>query len=49
MESMRWDEIEVLVRSEVGFGKSMPLSAAMRLGEDLGRTGDEADDFMGFF
>ncbi|WP_233409928.1 MULTISPECIES: DUF1493 family protein [Burkholderia] len=49
LESMRWDEIEVFVRSEVGLGKSMPLSAAMRLWEDLGQTGDEADDFMGHF
>ncbi|WP_081059036.1 DUF1493 family protein [Burkholderia anthina] len=47
MESVRSDEIEVFVRSEVRFRKSMPLSVATRLWEDLGQTGDEADDFMG--
>lgn len=49
MENVRWDEIEVFVRAEVGLGKSTPLSAATRLWEDLGQTGDEADDFMGRF
>ncbi|WP_321804781.1 DUF1493 family protein [Burkholderia sp. BCC1993] len=49
MENVRWDEIERFVRSEIGLGKSMPLSAATRLWEDLGQTGDEADDFMGHF
>ncbi|WP_231937724.1 DUF1493 family protein [Burkholderia lata] len=49
MENVRWDEIEVFVRAEVGLGKSTPLFVATRLWEDLGRTGDEADDFMGRF
>lgn len=49
MEHVCWDEIEGFVRSEVGLGNSMPLSAATRLWEDLGQTGDEADDFMGHF
>ncbi|WP_244108505.1 DUF1493 family protein [Burkholderia anthina] len=46
---MRWEEIEVFVRSEAGLGKSMPLSAATRLWEDLGQTGDEASDFIEHF
>nr|WP_241020374.1 DUF1493 family protein [Burkholderia sp. Ac-20345] len=49
MESVRWDEIEVFVRSEVGLRKLIPLSVATRLWEDLGQTGDEADDLMGRF
>ncbi|MEK2602869.1 DUF1493 family protein [Burkholderia arboris] len=49
MENVQWDEIEAFVRSEAGLGKSMPLSVATRLWEDLGQTGDEADDFMGHF
>nr|WP_057926574.1 DUF1493 family protein [Burkholderia ambifaria] len=49
MENVRWDEIEVFVRSEVGLGNSVPLSVATRLWEDRGQTGDEADDFMGHF
>ncbi|KUZ73585.1 hypothetical protein WI36_15375 [Burkholderia ubonensis] len=49
MENVRWDEIEAFVRSEAGLGKSAPLSAATRLWEDLGQTGDEANDFMGLF
>ncbi|EDT40380.1 DUF1493 family protein [Burkholderia ambifaria] len=49
MEKVRWDEIEVFVRSEAGLGKSVRLSPVTRLWEDLGQTGDEADDFMGRF
>ncbi|MET3817661.1 hypothetical protein ACVK00_002426 [Burkholderia sp. PvR073] len=49
MEKVRWDEIEVFVRSAAGLGKSVRLSPATRLWEDLGQTGDEADDFMGHF
>ncbi|PAJ88191.1 DUF1493 family protein [Burkholderia ubonensis] len=49
MENVRWDEIEAFVRSEAGLGKSTPLSAATRLWEGLGQTGDEGNDFMGLF
>ncbi|AXK66539.1 MULTISPECIES: DUF1493 family protein [unclassified Burkholderia] len=46
MENVRWDEIEAFVRSEVGLGRSKPLAAGTRLWDDLGQTGDEANDFM---
>ncbi|WP_230950055.1 DUF1493 family protein [Burkholderia cepacia] len=49
MENVRWNEIAAFVRSEVRLGKSTPLSAATRLWQDLGQTGDEANDFMGRF
>lgn len=49
MENVCWGEIEAFVRSEVGIGQSKPLSAGTRLWEDLGQTGDEANDFMGHF
>ncbi|MCI3972559.1 MULTISPECIES: DUF1493 family protein [Burkholderia] len=49
IENVRWDEIEVFVGAEVGLGKSTPLFVATRPWEDLGQTGDEADDFMGRF
>ncbi|WP_412023036.1 DUF1493 family protein [Burkholderia cepacia] len=49
MENPSWDEIEAFVRSEVGLGRPKPLSADTRLWEDLGQTGDEANDFMGHF
>ena len=39
MDDMYWDEIEAFVRSEVGLAHSKPLSAAIRLQEDLGQTG----------
>ncbi|MDN7702124.1 DUF1493 family protein [Burkholderia semiarida] len=46
MQNVSWDEIEAFVRSEVGLGPSKPLAAHTRLWEDLGQTGDEANDFM---
>ncbi|WP_235212749.1 DUF1493 family protein [Burkholderia paludis] len=49
MENVRSGEIEDFVRSEIGLGKSMPLSAATRLFEDLDLAGNEASDFMGDF
>ncbi|NTX31341.1 DUF1493 family protein [Burkholderia pyrrocinia] len=49
MDNVSWDEIDAFVRSEVGLGQSKPLSADTRLWEDLGQTGDEANDFMGRF
>ncbi|UTV54339.1 DUF1493 family protein [Burkholderia arboris] len=49
MESVSWDEIDTFVRSEVGLSRSTPLSVDTRLWEDLGQTGDEANDFMGRF
>ncbi|KWB88735.1 DUF1493 family protein [Burkholderia ubonensis] len=49
MENVSWDEIEAFVRSEVGLRPSKPLAAHTRLWEDLGQTGDEANDFMGHF
>ncbi|MFM0069017.1 DUF1493 family protein [Paraburkholderia aspalathi] len=44
-----WDELEAFVRKEVGLGGQKPLSPATRLYEDLGQTGDDANEFMGRF
>ncbi|KVZ12232.1 DUF1493 family protein [Burkholderia ubonensis] len=49
MENVNWDEIEAFVRLAVGLRPSKPLAAHTRLWEDLGQTGDEANDFMGLF
>ncbi|KVC76530.1 hypothetical protein WL40_31805 [Burkholderia ubonensis] len=49
MENVSWDEIEAFVRLAVGLRPSKPLAAHTRLWEDLGQTGDEANDFMGLF
>ncbi|KVW34856.1 DUF1493 family protein [Burkholderia ubonensis] len=49
MENVSWDEIEAFVRLTVGLRPSKPLAAHTRLWEDLGQTGDEANDFMGLF
>ncbi|MCA8096832.1 DUF1493 family protein [Burkholderia contaminans] len=49
MENVSWGEIEAFVRSEAGLGSSKQLSADTRHWEDLGQTGDEANDFIGHF
>ncbi|WEY40091.1 DUF1493 family protein [Paraburkholderia sp. SUR17] len=49
MQDRSWSELEAFVRTEAGLGKSKPLSPATRLSEDLGQTGDDANEFMGRF
>lgn len=49
MADVSWDAIEAFVRAEVGLGPSKPLTRDTRLWEDLGLTGDDANDFMGCF
>lgn len=49
MVDASWDAIEAFVRTEVGLGPSKPLTRDTRLWEDLGLTGDDANDFMGSF
>ncbi|MGS1028940.1 DUF1493 family protein [Burkholderia glumae] len=49
MADVSWEAIEAFVRAEVGLGPSKPLTRDTRLWEDLGMTGDDANDFMGYF
>jgi hypothetical protein len=49
MQDRSWSELEAFVRTEAGLGKSTSLSPATRLSEDLGQTGDDANEFMGRF
>ena len=49
MEKISWEEIEAFVREEVGLRETKVLSPATRLWEDLGQTGDDANEFMGSF
>ncbi|WP_024905768.1 DUF1493 family protein [Robbsia andropogonis] len=49
MADVSWEAIEVFVRAEVGLGPSKPLTRDTRLWEDLGLTGDDANDFVGCF
>ncbi|WP_179402440.1 DUF1493 family protein [Burkholderia guangdongensis] len=49
MENVSWDAVTAFVRTEVGLGPSKPLTHNTRLREDLGQTGDEANDLMGHF
>lgn len=44
-----WDELDAFVRKEVGLGAKKLLSPATRLSEDLGQTGDDANEFIGRF
>lgn len=46
MENVSWEAVEAFVRAEVGLGPSRTLTRGTRLWEDLGQTGDEANDFM---
>ena len=49
MENVSWGELEAFVREEVGLRETTVLSPATRLWEDLGQTGDDANEFMGSF
>ena len=49
MENISWGELEAFVREEVGLRESKALSPATRLWEDLGQTGEDANEFMGSF
>lgn len=42
-------ELESLIRDRTGLKTSRPIKPSNRLEDDLGLTGDEADDFMGKF
>ncbi|WP_144157634.1 DUF1493 family protein [Paraburkholderia sp. BCC1885] len=46
MENVSWEAIEAFVRAEVGLSPSKLLTRDTRLWEDLGQTGDEANDFI---
>lgn len=49
MENISWSELDAFVRKEVGLRETKVLSPATRLWEDLGQTGDDANEFMGRF
>ena len=49
MENISWGELEAFVREEVGLRETRVLSPATTLWEDLGQTGDDANEFMGSF
>jgi hypothetical protein len=42
-------ELEAFVRDEIGLSPKKPLQASDTLEDDLGVTGDDADEFMGAF
>jgi hypothetical protein len=42
-------ELEAFIRKEIGLSPKRALSASDTLEDDLGVTGDDADDFMGAF
>lgn len=49
MDNISWGELEAFVREAVGLRETKALSPATRLWEDLGQTGDDANEFMGSF
>lgn len=49
MGNVSWAELETFVREELGLREAKVLSPATRLWEDLGQTGDDANEFMGQF
>lgn len=46
MGRVSWEDLTAFVREETGLRPSKTLTCSTRLWEDLGLTGDEADDFM---
>ncbi len=46
MKDAAWDAVTMFVRAGGGLGLTAVLTPATRLCEDLGQTGDEANDFI---
>lgn len=42
-------ELEAFIRKEIGLSSKKPINPSSTLEDDLGVTGDDADDFMGAF